>query len=243
MPNIYLRLPKSRCQFFRHRDPKHTLAYDEPLVFNPYMQGHFIMRNSLTNAPSLQQSINIHCFSHQQWGNMMKGLPPNGGKIVIKRNTREYLTCDEIQQLCGKCEYTKSMNDDYLCIKLPREVEVADMVRIVTPSWTLDKHGIYCLSELLKNEFKRSIIEWALATFDFCTSNGRIICRSQAAMLERYMMRYGIEPTVEEKDNLRRVIERWFQTEQNHFKSYSCFDMQYIDDNEKQYKIDEFQWD
>ena len=53
MPNIYLRLPISRCQFFRHRDPKHTLAKDEPLVFSPYTPEYFVMRNSLTNAGAL----------------------------------------------------------------------------------------------------------------------------------------------------------------------------------------------
>lgn len=242
MPNIYLRLPISRCQFFRHRDPKRTLAPGEPIVFNQYMPAHIVMRNSLTNAPAVTEAVNSQCFSHQQWNNMMRGYDPTGRKKVMKRDHSEYLTFDEVQHLCGKRDYTKSNRDDYLCIKLPREVELVDVVRTVTPSWCLDKHGVFRLAEILKNEFKRSIVEWALATFDFCTSNGRVVCRSQSAMLERYMMRYGIEPTTEGQDNLRRVIERWLQLDQNHFKAYSCFDMQYIDDSEKQHRIDEIQW-
>ena len=57
MPNIYLRLPTSRCQFFRHRDPKHTLAKDEPLVFSPYMPHHFVLRKYLTNIPAVAQKV------------------------------------------------------------------------------------------------------------------------------------------------------------------------------------------
>ena len=53
MPNIYLRLPTSRCQFFRNRDPKHVLAKDEPLVFSVYSSEYFVMRSSLTNAGAL----------------------------------------------------------------------------------------------------------------------------------------------------------------------------------------------
>ena len=65
MPNIYLRLPTSRCQFFRHRDPKHTFAKDDPLVFSPYSPEYFVIRSSLTNAGALSQEVNTQCFSHQ----------------------------------------------------------------------------------------------------------------------------------------------------------------------------------
>ncbi len=242
MPNIYLRLPESRCQFFRHRDPRRTLAPSEPLVFNQYMPAFAVMRNSLTNAPAVTQTVNSACFSQQQWNNMARGFDPTGQKKVMKRDRRDYPTFNEVQLLCGKCDYTKSNRDDYLCIKLPTEVEYVDTVRVVTPSWNLDRHGVSRLTELLQNEFRRSLVEWSLATFDFCTTNGRVVCRSQSAMLERYMMRYGIEPTADGQDNLRRVIERWLQSDQNHFKAYSCFDMQYIDTNETIHKIDEFQW-
>ena len=98
------------------------------------------------------------------------------------------------------------------------------------------------MTELLNNDFKRSAVEWALATFDYCTAHGRIIARSKSAMLERFLMRYGIEPLAEEKDNLRRVIERWIKSEHNFFKSYSCLDMQYADGSEREHKIDDFEW-
>lgn len=243
MPNIYLRLPRSRCQFFRHRDAKNTIDPQTPIVFSMYTYEYVIMRNSLTNASAITQKVNTQCFSHQQWLNMLHGRDPLGQKVVMKRDRKVPLSFDEVQQLCGFRDYNKSLNDDYLCIKLPSEVEVVDTVRAVTPSWNLDRHGVHRLSEMLKNDFKRSIVEWALATFDFCTSGGRIICRSQSSMLERFMMRYGIEPTIEERDNLRRVIERWIGTEQNHLRAYSCFDMQYMDSKDKTIKVDAFQWD
>lgn len=243
MPNIYLRLPRSRCQFFRNRSQKEHLLPNEPLVFNRYTTEFTVMRNSLTNAPARMGDVNQQCFSHQQWANMMNGRPPGGGKPVMKRQKGEYLTYAEVTQLCGRTDYNKSANDDYLCIKLPSEVEIVDTVYHVTPSWNLDQHGVFRLSECLRNDFKRSLIEWALATFDFCTSGGRVVCRSQTAMLERFLMRYDIDPTPEERDSLRRVVERWITTEQKHFSAYSCFDMQYTDEQEKVHRIDKFIWE
>lgn len=242
MPNIYLRLPTSRCQFFRNRDSKHVLAKDEPLVFSAYSPEYFVMRSSLTNAGALSQEVNTQCFSHQQWRNMLNGRHPLGGNVLVTRDTSEYLTYEEVLHLNGNKDYTKSDNEDYLCIKLPSEIEVIDTVKAVTPTWNLDRSGVSKLLELLNNDFKRSVVEWALATFDFCTANGKIIARSKAAMLERYLMRYGIDPSVEEKDNLRRVIERWIKSEHNFFKSYSCLDMQYEDTTEHEHHIDVFQW-
>lgn len=242
MPNIYLRLPTSRCQFFRNRDPKRVLAKDEPLVFSVYSPEYFVMRSSLTNAGVLSQEVNTQCFSQQQWRNMLNGRHPLGGNMLVTRDNSEYLTYDEVLHLNGNKEYSKSDNEDYLCIKLPSEIEVIDTVRAVTPTWNLDRSGIYKLLELLNNDFKRSVVEWALATFDFCTANGKIIARSKAAMLERYLMRYGINPSTEEKDNLRRVVERWIKSEHNFFKAYSCLDMQYEDMSESEHHIDEISW-
>lgn len=242
MPNIYLRLPTSRCQFFRNRDPKRVLAKDEPLVFSVYSPEYFVMRSSLTNAGALSQEVNTQCFSQQQWRNMLNGRHPLGGNMLVTRDFSEYLTYDEVLRLNGNKEYSKSDNEDYLCIKLPSEIEVIDTVRAVTPTWNLDRIGIYKLLELLNNDFKRSVVEWALATFDFCTANGKIIARSKAAMLERYLMRYGINPSSEEKDNLRRVVERWIKSEHNFFKAYSCLDMQYEDMSESEHHIDEISW-
>nr|DAN86389.1 MAG TPA: hypothetical protein [Bacteriophage sp.] len=242
MPNIYLRLPMSRCQFFRNRDPKRVLAKNEPVVFSVYSPEYFVMRSSLTNAGALSHEVNTQCFSHQQWCNMLNGRHPLGGNVLVTRDTSEYLTYDEVLHLNGNKEYAKSDNEDYLCIKLPSEIEVIDTVRAVTPTWNLDRSGVYKLLELLNNDFKRSVVEWALATFDFCTANGKIIARSKAAMLERYLMRYGIDPSSEEKDNLRRVVERWIKSEHNFFKAYSCLDMQYEDRTEHEHHIDEISW-
>ena len=238
MPNIYLRLPTSRCQFFRHRDPKRVLAKDEPLTFNMYMPEHFVMRNHLSNTPIVTQRVNMQCFSQQQWRNMMQGRSPLGGSVILTRNSHEYLTFDEVQQLNGKQEYSKSDNEDYLCVKLPSEVEVMDVVKQVTPAWNLNLCGIRQLLVMLNNDFKRSVVEWVLSTFDFCTSNNRIIGRRQTAMLERFLMRYGIDLDDNGKDSLRRSINRWLTSEHNNFKAYSFADMQYIDDKERTFSVE-----
>ncbi len=243
MPNIYLRLPTSRCQFFRNRDPKHTLAKDEPFVFSPYMPHHFVLRKHITNIPAVTQKVNSQCFSHQQWRNMMQGKHPNGGEVVTKRDPHEYLSFGEVQRFSGRQDYAKSDNEDYLCIKLPSEVEVIDVVRQVTPVWNLSTRGIRQLLLMLNDDFKRSVVEWALATFDYCTSDKRIIFRRQTAMLERFLMRYGIDQNESEKDALRRIISRWLTSNHSNFKAYSCADMQYIDDSEKRYCVDDILFD
>lgn len=243
MPNIYLRLPTSRCQFFRNRDPKHTLAKDEPLVFSPYMPHHFVLRKHITNIPAVTQKVNSQCFSHQQWRNMMQGKHPNGGEVVTKRDPHEYLSFGEVQRFSGRQDDVKSDNEDYLCIKLPSEVEVIDVVRQVTPVWNLSTRGIRQLLIMLNDDFKRSVVEWALATFDYCTSDKRIIFRRQTAMLERFLMRYGIDQNENEKDALRRIISRWLTSNHSNFKAYSCADMQYIDDSEKRYCVDDILFD
>ncbi len=243
MPNIYLRLPTSRCQFFRNRDPKHTLAKDEPLVFSPYMPHHFVLRKHITNITAVTQKVNSQCFSHQQWRNMMQGKHPNGGEVVTKRDPHEYLSFGEVQRFSGRQDDAKSDNEDYLCIKLPSEVEVIDVVRQVTPVWNLSTRGIRQLLIMLNDDFKRSVVEWALATFDYCTSDKRIIFRRQTAMLERFLMRYGIDQNESEKDALRRIISRWLTSNHSNFKAYSCADMQYIDDSEKRYCVDDILFD
>lgn len=243
MPNIYLRLPKNRCQFFRHRDPKRVLAKDEPLAFNMYMPEHFVMRNHLSNAPAVTQRVNMQCFSQQQWRNMMQGRSPLGGSVILARNPHEYLSFDEVQMLNGKQENSKSDNEDYLCVKLPSEVEVVDVVRQVTPAWNLSSRGIRRLLVMLNNDFKRWVVEWALSSFDFCTSSNRIIFRRQTDMLERFLMRFGIDSNENEKDCLRRIVNRWLTSEHSNFKAYSCADMQYIEDNERTIPVDDIEYE
>ena len=243
MPNIYLRLPTSHCQFFRNRDPKHVLAKDEPLVFSVYTHEHFILRHYLTNTTELSRSLDPQCFSHQQWRNMMAGRHPNGGASILIRDNQNYLSFDEVQRIFGFRDYNKSEDMDYLCIRLPYEVEVVDVVKQVTSTWNLTKEGVWQLKAALNNEFKRSLIEWAMSTFDYCTSNNRIICRKHVAMLERFLMRYGIDPTEQEKSNMRRVIDRWFATENKNFKAYSCADMQFIDESERTVSFERIEWE
>lgn len=243
MPNIYLRLPTSRCQFFRNRDPKHVLAKDEPLVFSVYTHEHFILRHYLTNTTEQSRSLDPQCFSHQQWRNMMAGRHPDGGTSILIRDNQNYLSFDEVQRIFGYRDYNKSEDMDYICIRLPYEVEVVDVVKQVTSTWNLTKEGVWQLKAALNNEFKRSLIEWAMSTFDYCTSNNRIICRKHVAMLERFLMRYGIDSTEQEKSNMRRIIDRWFATENKNFKAYSCADMQFIDESERTVSFERIEWE
>lgn len=243
MPNIYVRMPGNRCAYFRHRDPARTLAPHEPVVFSYYNPIFYIIRDNLTNAHAVTQTVNPRCFSHQQWNNMLCGRPPMGGRQSVARDRREYLTFAEVQHLNGQTDDTaRTVNEDYLCIKLPSETLVVDTVRAVTPSWCLTDQGVRKLLIALNNDFKRRVVEWMISTFDVCTERGRIVIRQQIAALERFMMRFGIDPTEKEKDNMRRVIDRWMKTEHQYLSAYSCVDMQYIDKDERIINVDNVIW-
>ncbi len=242
MPNIYLRLPTTRCQFFRHRDPAHVLAADEPVMFSPFVPEYHVLRNNISNASAITQRVSQQCFSHQQWQNMLHGRAPLGGQVKVKRDHHRPLSYVEVMRLNGHTDYVKTDKEDYLCIKLPSEVVVVDTIRHITPTWNLSVEGMRELTVMLNTEFKRTVVEWVLATFDFCTSGSAITVRSQVAMLERFLMRYGIDPTETEMDSLRRVISRWMRTEHAHFSAYSCADMQFVDEKEHRIPVGNITW-
>lgn len=241
MPNIYIRLPISRCQYYRNRDPKNPLSPSTPIKFSEYTAEHFILSCSIYNK-GLSDKVNNHIFSHQEWKNMMRGKDPTGREMKLKRDPSEWLEYEDIIKILGEKPSDKSSLLDYLCIKLPNEVFCIDRVHPVTPTWSIDTHGYSQLVTLINNDFKRSVIEWALATFDYCTSNGRIVLRAQQAMLERFLIRYSIYPSEAEKDSLRRVIDRWLHQEHCNFSCYSSFDMHYHDSSEHVAKVDGVEW-
>lgn len=243
MPNIYIRLPISRCQFFRNRDTKHPLLPWQPLKFSDYSEEMQVIRSSIYNKVlNLNSSTDGRFFSSQEWKNLMRGKDTLGKEQRLKRNASDWLQYDEIVQLMGFKSSAKSSLFDYLCIKLPTEVFCIDDVRPVTPTWCIDAHGYNRLYELLNNDFKRTVVDWALATFDFATSNGQLVLRAQQSMLERFLIHYNINATEDEKDNLRRVIDRWLRAEHSNFTSYSSFSMQYDDTIERRLTVKGVEW-
>lgn len=241
MPNIYLRLPLSRCQFFRHRETDYILQHDN--------QWYLMPTRTNTSSCEIRSSMLLQKTAMWIWlvfrsnsGAICSRARSAGGKVLMPRDANSWLTYNEVQQLNGRKDFAKGLNEDYLCIRLPSEVEMIDTVYHVKPTFTLDTQGVRQLVVSLNNTFKRSLIEWALSTFDFCTSKGKVIARSRSSMLERYLMRYGIENSEAEKDNLRRIIVRWFKTEHINYQSYSCADMQFGDTRDKMTHIDGIQW-
>lgn len=241
MTNIYIRLPISRCQYYRNRDSKHILQPSDPIKFSEYTEEHYVIRSSIYNKV-LNTEADSRFFTQQEWRNMMCGKDPTGKFLRLKRDKTEWLKYEEIVKLMGSKPNEKTSLFDYLCIRLPHEVFCVDDVRPTSPTWCIDRFGYNKLVTLINNDFKRSVIEWALATFDYCTSNGRIVLRAPTSMLERYLIRYGIDSTASEKDSLRRVIDRWFNEQHCNFSSYSTFDMTYRDSREQEAPIEGVEW-
>lgn len=241
MANIYIRLPISRCQFYRNRDAKKELMVNEPVRFSDYSEEQYVIRSSIYNKV-LSDKIDSRFFSQQEWKNMMRGYDPTGKDFRMKRDPQQWLRYDEVMRLTGEKPNDKTQLFDYLAIRLPTEVFCIDTVRPVAPTWSIDKFGYNRLSVIMGNEFKRTVVDWALATFDYCTEQGRIILRAQQNMLERFLMRYHIDVSGTEKDSMRRVIDRWLKEEHCNYSSYTSFDMRYHDVKERQINIDGIEW-
>lgn len=241
MANIYIRLPISRCQFYRNRDAKKELMANEPVRFSDYSEEQYVIRSSIYNKV-LSDKIDSRFFSQQEWKNMMRGYDPTGKDFRMKRDPQQWLRYDEVMRLTGEKPNDKTQLFDYLAIRLPTEVFCIDTVRPVAPTWSIDKFGYNRLSVIMGNEFKRTVVDWALATFDYCTEQGRIILRAQQNMLERFLMRYHIDVSDTEKDSMRRVIDRWLKEEHCNYSSYTSFDMRYHDVKERQINIDGIEW-
>lgn len=210
MNTIYLRMPKYVADFHRARDESHALLHTEPVVFCEYSRQHVILATCLRILAPQQQTL-AHCYSQRAWRNICNGRPPKGGFQVFRRDPTEWPSPQEVCTLEGSRQHAWPDAIDYLCIGLPREVMIGPTVHRVNASYSLDATSAAQLTQLLRNEFYMTLLDWLIQDRRYCNQQG--IHRTRIESFERFLARYEITVSADnrERNSLRRMANRWLR--------------------------------
>ena len=209
MANIYVRLPYYVCAFYRGLDPKHQLDIWEPYEFKDYTHEGMMLQNNPRFIPEQNQSG--LCYSERAWQNMLHGKAPEGGKVLIKRDPKQWLEAQEICLLSGRDLTQKQESLDYLCIAMPKEVIFNSEVRRTNQSFALDYQPAYKFTGILRQEFYHVFLDWYEQDLRHCNRNN--MHRSSLEVMERFLCQYNIPISVDgkERETLRRMKNRWLE--------------------------------
>lgn len=236
MANIYLRLPTPVAYFQRNRwdVPLHP---DEPLRFCDFDEKMRILRMGLVRFDERQ--LHIESFSQQEWRNMQNGRRPNGEKVDTKRDNTIPLSYNEVVHLSNFPLRKTPESYDYICIQMPREVQIGRRVYATNPSFSLDGHHTHLLQKALCADYKRAIVAWVLHTRNYQVAPDAILDRRNIDTLERFLMHYGIPTSSDniERDSLRRQLKRWLIEVGEGAESYNTLDIAYYDPNDRVIQI------
>lgn len=240
MPNIYLRLPTAVACFHRNCDPDNPLSPFDPWIVPKYSD-HIIPIKSGLQSEVISERKSPPSYSQKQWDNMLNGRRPNGGDIVLHRNSEQWLTYAEICKLEGRRLSKLSESYDFLCIKLPYTIAISmpngDRKEIYTNStFNLSPKPAETLQCLFMNDFQRAFIDWEIGTFHHCTQNpDGLILRGRSDTLERFLMTYDIPVSKDltEKQSLRRQLDRWLKKARFIEKSYRHENISYNDSSDR----------
>ncbi len=208
MPNIYLRVSSYVAAFLRATGDGQSNPPSTPITFSPYTQEHVVLVNGLRIVPEGQQHY-ASCYSSSAWQNMSRGIPPQGGKAVIRRNPDDYLSYAEVCALECMPNKTKKFGYEFICLAIPREICKNGKIVHTNKSFTLDSSAAYQLRSLLRNQYIRTYVDFENRSKIFAEAHG--IKRSSVEILERFLMEYDIpvSHTKNEVDTLRRLAQRW----------------------------------
>lgn len=210
MNTIYLRLPQYVAAFYRGRDEDHPLQERDPVVFCEFSREHTVLASGLRIMP-VDAQVRAHCYAQHAWNNMMRGRSPAGGMRIFNRDAAVWLDASEICTLEGGVRKDWQETFDYLCIGIPREVCIGNTVHRTNASYSLSLHDASALAYLLCNEFYMAVLDWLIQDRRFCNQKG--IQRSRIESIERFLMRYNIPVSQnnKERETLRRQINRWLR--------------------------------
>ena len=207
MANIYLRLPYYVCAFYRGLDSEHPLTEWDPYEFKEYTHEGQVLQRNLRLIDEVNQTA--LCYSERAWNNMLHGKEPGGGKVILKRDPKEWLSSREICMLNGHDVTQKQESLDYLCIEMPKEVLINGEIRRSNPSYALDYQPAYRFTGMLRQEFYHVFLDWCEQDQRYCNRNN--IHRTNIEVMERFLTQYNIPVSVDgkERETLRRMKNRW----------------------------------
>lgn len=240
MANIYLQVPGYVAQFYRGREENKVLTEFEPIQFAQFSHEAVLISSSLVLIPESQQT-SCYCFSQRAWKNMLQGKTPAGGKRILNRDQQEWLTSKEVSVLCNGKNIVNTDSRDYLCIELPKEILIGDMVRQINGSFCLPPSDAIALTNMLRKEFLHMILDWVIQERRSC--NQKSIKREISTILEHFFYRYRIQVGKDNNDRniMRRMCYRWINQAKmlcNDRVDFDDEDMQFLTEKEKKESLE-----
>ena len=215
MANIYLKVPTYVAQWYRGRvTPEPPLTEFQAVTFSRFQEETALMEQALTFVTEQEMDHTV-CFSERMWKNMMQGKRPQGGPVIFRRETKEWLSMDEINILTGTKRNKKTDGFDYLCIAAPKQILIGGKYRQVTASFTLPFNGANALVKQLRREFLRIFLHWICEELLVCdkrgikfdSAGGRDVVMCIEHFFYHYNMFLGANAT--DRDSMRRMAKRW----------------------------------
>lgn len=233
MANIYIRLPRIICYFHRNYDVNNKLSNFDPIKFSPYTDHAVILRGGLVPVGN-DNNKKVACYSQQQWKNILLGRNRDGTKQIIKRDSEEWPTFEEICLIEGRTLSNRTDSYDFLCIQIPKTIIVGNKEVRTNASYTLTREAANILKDLLVRDFKRALVDWEIGTQDFCVNEERVIRRGHMDTIERFLMRYDIPIPRDsiEKASIKRQLDRWLANARILEKAYRVREIEYEDPND-----------
>ena len=210
MSCVYLKTPYTTAAYYRNRDEDKPLTCFDPVRFCRFSDEAFVLNHGISILP-VERQIKIGCYSQQSWQNMLRGMSPFGGEVILPRDREEWLTHPEICTLTGQRYDPSREKTEYLCIEIPKEVVIGDKQHRVNPSYSLEQTPARDLRYILQCEFSRTVLGWFQADRDYCHAVG--IHRRHVETMERFLLRYGIPVGADNKERstLLRMTNRWLR--------------------------------
>ncbi|MBO4719918.1 MAG: hypothetical protein J5658_08605 [Prevotella sp.] len=208
MPKIYLRVSKYVGSFMRADGNGNSISKQTPIQLSQCSDEYAVMVHSLRIVPETQQR-RACCYSQSAWNNMLRGRLPEGGKPIIQRDPKDYLTYAEVCTLERLPNKTRREAYEFLCIALPREIYVDGRIELVSSSHTLDTSAANQLRRIFRHRFIREYLYFEERQRDWCREQR--IDRTDVEILERFFMKWDIPVSHDnkEREHLRRQIFRW----------------------------------
>lgn len=236
MACIYLKVPWYTAAHFRGRDEDNYLTEWEPIRFTTYTNMGRLLENELRYIPELNQSR--LCYSHRAWQNILHGKRPEGGKVIVTRDPKEWPTSQELCTLTGLSSTKAQGSKDYLCIEIPREVYLAGSVHRTNSYYTLSYDTAGLLEKMLTDMFWHEVLDWTRQDWEHCVEYN--IHRNQLQRFERYMTQFNFPVIIDhnQRESLRRMYNRHLKDAGlmiNRGKNFGHSFLRHISDDEMAY--------
>lgn len=209
MANIYLKVPTYVAQWYRGRiAPEPPLTEFQAVEFSRFQEEYAMMESWLTFVAE-QDMNHTACFSERMWKNMLQGKRPQGGKPMLKRDPKEWLSMDEILFLTSMKRNKKTDGFDYLCVATPKVMVIGGQYKQVTGSFTLPFMASNALTKQLRREFLRIFLNWISEELFICDRRG--IRRDVVMCIDHFFYHYNmcLGTNATDRESMRRMAKRW----------------------------------